>query len=489
MKSAWTFAALLVAAIGGGLPLGCGSSSGGPPPDYLDRATMLDPQTCQSCHVNHYEQWAASMHAAASDDPIFRAMNKRGQRETKGQLGTFCVKCHAPMAVSEGATTDGLNLDAVPRPLRGVTCFFCHAIDSVTGSHNAAVSLSGDLAMRGELSDPAPSTAHASSYDTLHDRNHADSASLCGACHDIVTPGGAHIERTFAEWQGSIFSHSEGDTCDQCHMGQSASKGPIAQVSGASLPSRYTYAHDFPGVDVGLPAGSTSEQKVVEQLLQTTLQTALCVTQQGGVRVIVDNVAAGHFWPSGAVQDRRAWAEIVASKAGKVIYQSGVVPQGGSVIALKNDPDLWLLRDCMFDATGKQVDMFWQAASTESNELPAPVTLVTTDPNFYKTHVYQVFPRALNATLPQMPDQVTLRFRIQPVGVDVLQSLVASGDLAAGLVGEMPILDVTPIVTWTAATANLTYQEQGQSVACVSPSNLNVAADKTLAGNHVKCSP
>ena len=272
-------------------------------------------------------------------------------------------------------------------------------------------------------------------------------------------------------------------------MNQSASKGPIAQVSGESLQARYTYAHDFPGVDVGLPGGSTSEQGAVEQFLQTTLQTALCVTQQGGVRVIVDNVAAGHFWPSGAVQDRRAWAEVIASKAGKIIYQSGVVPQGGSVLALQNDPDLWLLRDCMFDSTGKQVDMFWQAASVESNELPAPVTFDPMNQNFYKTHVYQLFPRALNATLPQMPDQVTLRFRIQPVGVDVLQDLVSSGDLAASVVAQMPILDVTPIVTWTPTTAKLTYQEQGVPVACVSPSNLNVAADKTLAVNHVKCSP
>ena len=492
MKSWWGFAALTVAAIAGGLPLGCSSSSGAPAPSYLDRSTMLDPQTCQSCHANHYDQWAASMHATASDDPIFRAMNARGQRETKGQLGSFCVKCHAPIALSEGATTNGLNLDSVPRPLRGVTCFFCHSIDSVTGSHNAAVSLSTDLAMRGEISDPTPNRAHASSYDTLQDRNHAESASLCGACHDIVTTGGAHIERTFAEWQGSIFSHPEGDTCDQCHMSQSATKGPIAQVSGTSLPARYVYSHDFPGVDVALPAGSTTEQKAVEQLLQTTLQTALCVTQQGAVRVIVDNVAAGHFWPSGAVQDRRAWAEVIASKAGKMIYQSGVVPQGGSVTALSADPDLWLLRDCMFDASGKPVDMFWQAASVESNELPAPVTLDPMNPSFYKTHVYQRFPRGISATLPQMPDQVTLRVRIQPIGVDVLESLVKSGDLDAGVPGEMPIFDVTPIVTWTpaaAAAAALTYQEQGQPVACVSPSNLNVAADKTLAVNHVKCSP
>jgi hypothetical protein len=414
-------------------------------------------------------------------------MNARGQRETNGQLGSFCIKCHAPVALAEGATTDGLNLASVPQALRGVTCFYCHAIDQVTGTHNAAVSLSSDLVMRGEITDPVANTAHASAYDTLHDRNHAESASLCGACHDIVTAAGAHIERTYAEWQGSIFSHAEGDTCSQCHMSQSTAKEPVSQAP-SGLPSRFLYAHDFPGVDVPLSSGATSAVQSVEQFLQTTLQTALCVTQQGAVRVIVDNVAAGHFWPSGATQDRRAWAEVTASKGGKVFYQSGVVPKGGSVLAL-NDPDLWLLRDCMFDSTGKQVDMFWQAASTESNELPAPVTLVPTDPNFYKTHVYQVYPRDPNAVLAQMPDQVTLRFRIQPIGVDVLQSLVASKDLDGGVVAQMPVLDVTPTVTWTAQTATLTYQEDGQPVACVSPTNLNVAADKTLAQNHMKCSP
>ena len=53
------------------------------------------------------------MHAYASDDPVFRAMNERGQRETDGGLGSFCIQCHAPIAVHEGATSNGLNLDQV----------------------------------------------------------------------------------------------------------------------------------------------------------------------------------------------------------------------------------------------------------------------------------------------------------------------------------------------------------------------------------------
>jgi hypothetical protein len=33
---------------------------------------------------------------------VFVATNTRGQRETSGQLGDFCLKCRAPLAVQKG---------------------------------------------------------------------------------------------------------------------------------------------------------------------------------------------------------------------------------------------------------------------------------------------------------------------------------------------------------------------------------------------------
>jgi hypothetical protein len=476
--------------------LGCGHSSGGAPPTTLDRDSLIDPQTCGTCHADHYRDWVGSMHAYASDDPVFQAMNARGQRETNGELGSFCVKCHAPMALNEGATTDGTNLAAVPQKLKGITCFFCHTIDAVTGSHNAAVTLSGDLVMRGEYSDPAPNSAHASSYAVLQDRDHIQSASMCGACHDITAPPGAAIERTYAEWQSSIFAAPDGgETCGQCHMSQSTSPRPIAQTANAS--PRLYHAHDFPGADVALTPGfpnAAGEQQTMLAFLQTTLQAALCVTQQGdGIRVIVDNVSAGHFWPSGASQDRRAWAEVIASKGGQPFYQSGVVPDGTPVVSLQGDPDLWLLRDCMFDASNQPVDMFWQAATTEGNELPVPVTTDITLPAYFKTHVEQRFPRALGAQpLNQMPDQVTLRIRLQPIGLDVLDDLVATQDLDAAVAAKMPTWDVTPLLTWTpaeAAAEGLTYMEDGQPLTCVSATGFNVGADKFPAVENAGCTP
>ena len=62
------------------------------------RADYAGSAACKDCHPKHYTQWSGSMHAYASDDPVFVAMNKRGQREA--QLGSFCLQCHAPMAVA-----------------------------------------------------------------------------------------------------------------------------------------------------------------------------------------------------------------------------------------------------------------------------------------------------------------------------------------------------------------------------------------------------
>src|SRR5262245_53444057 len=85
----------------------------------LTRQELLNPDSCKDCHPKHYREWSASMHAYAAKDPVFIAMNKRGQDETGGALREFCVNCHAPMAVRENAITDFSDLSKVPEQLQG----------------------------------------------------------------------------------------------------------------------------------------------------------------------------------------------------------------------------------------------------------------------------------------------------------------------------------------------------------------------------------
>jgi hypothetical protein len=479
-----------IAGLAGSL-LGCSPSSGAATGAALTRDQMLDPSSCQGCHPHEFLEWARSMHAHASDDPVFVAMNQRGQRETGGTLGDFCVTCHAPMALRDGQTTDGLNLASLPPRYQGVSCFFCHSVESVDGTHNAQVTVAGDLTIRGPLSDPVHTPAHASTYSALHDRDQHASGTMCGACHDIVVRGtNAPIERTFCQWSLSAFGvdpRSGGQTCAQCHMVETSAA--VASVPGA--PVRAYHAHDFPAVDVELDPNRDNgppERAAVQQNLAAALQGAVCVTQAAGLRVVVDPVALGHDWPSGAAQDRRAWAEVIAYSGGSVIYQSGVVADGTAVTD-STDPDLWLLRDQMFDGQGQEVHMFWQAVTTTGNEIPALATFDPLDARFYQTHVEQFYPRS-RAPLPAMPDRVTFRLRLQPIGLDVLNDLVASGDLDPAIAAAMPTWDVMPLLEWNAQTATLRYQDtDGTPVTCVSTTGFNVSADKTAATSLASCGP
>ena len=75
---------------------GCTSAPSSEPSTYAARDTLMDPETCATCHPNQFAEWSTSMHAHASDDPLFVAMNARGQREAG--IGDFCVKCARPSA-------------------------------------------------------------------------------------------------------------------------------------------------------------------------------------------------------------------------------------------------------------------------------------------------------------------------------------------------------------------------------------------------------
>ena len=462
-------ALLMVLGIIGGVG-GVGLSCGDDALAFRARAELLDPTTCRECHAKHYDEWSASMHAYASRDPVFLAMNRRGQEETGGALGSFCVNCHAPMAVREGATVDGLNLADVPDHLQGVGCYFCHNVSAVEETHNNGLRLADDVTMRGRIGDPVGNPAHRSEASSLLSGAEADSAKMCGACHDLVLPvppasAAVALERTFQEWSGAVFAPEQAPnpsavaTCNSCHMPPSTALEPIAEGPGLKVRSRTRHMHGFAGVDVALtdfpdsgdPARDlelrVDQRTQIQQLLDITLRIDICVQQVGSgsaVYVTLDNANAGHNWPSGASQDRRAFVEVIAYSAGGRIYQSGVIADGEAVTA-SPDPDLWLFRDRMFDAAGGETHMFWEAARTEPGTIGAQVTSDPADPRFYTaSHAVRRFPASRSATIPGLPDRVTVRVRIQAMGLDFVDDLIASGHLAAGLRSAIPTFDLLP---------------------------------------------
>ena len=409
----------------------------------------MDPASCAQCHPDHHLEWSGSMHAYAGEDPVFLAMNRKGQEQTNGALGNFCVQCHAPLAVMAGATTNGLNLAELPAHMRGITCVFCHSVTAVHGTSNNPLEVRLDGVMRGPFGDAMPTSAHRSAYSPLHDRDQPESASLCGACHDIVTPSGFHLERTYAEWQASLYAKplsTGGLTCGACHM--PGRNSPATNIAGA--PDRRTHGHSWPGVDVALTAFPRAEaqRNLVQRELDTVLLTELCVypgADGADIAVTLENIAAGHNFPSGATQDRRLWVDVQAFSAANRVFDSGDVPADVDV-ARWPDAQLWRLGHDLRDAEGQQTHDFWKAAEHVGQLLPYPTARLPSEPGWVDTHRSRTYSYA-----GPSPDRVELAVHIRPMGREVLEQLATEGYLDPALVDGMPTLTLSSAaLTWTA---------------------------------------
>jgi hypothetical protein len=340
----------------------------------LTRAQLLDPESCQGCHTTHYREWASSMHAGASRDPVFLAMNRRGQRETNGELGTFCVNCHAPMAVRERATEDGLNLEELPRSLQGVTCYFCHDAVQVEGDHNNAILLADGDTLRGGIADPRDPGVHRAAYSRTHDRNHPESSAMCGACHDVVTQNGVHLERTLAEHRASVFATAAPgagfETCSGCHMHEKEGR-----VAPGSPEGRPLHEHLFAAVDVAMhDAPDRDVQRAAVECELATSARFLSIEHDGFGRYSLRlETSAGHHQPSGAAQDRRLWLEFVArGPRGEALFESGTIADDAIEETARGEPghdaQLMMFRDWTYRKDGTPAHQFWDVAP--SSEYP-----------------------------------------------------------------------------------------------------------------------
>lgn len=439
-----------------------------PEDDKFSAREAMDPENCKGCHPDHYQEWLGSMHAYAADDPVFLAMNELGQERTGGELGDFCVQCHAPVAVALGLTEDGTNLDELEQKYKGVTCYACHNVTDVTGQHNNPLVLAMDGIMRGGIEDPETNlAAHEAEWSKWlagsERESRFPSAQMCGSCHDIVTPANVHLERTYAEWQDSLYADLDdagvlpsifSQSCVDCHMGP-PQPGAVADVDGVPG-DRMKHQHNFAGVDHHLTDFPDAEQGPgikAQQLAaieagdrQRALCSTMCVTPADGggydIKVWLHNEAAGHSWPSGATQDRRAWIELIAYDGADTMFESGVVADGEAVTALA-DPNLWLFGERMLDDMGEEVHMFWEARSLEGNLLEVADKLSPEgDALTWQSREYHVDADNL--------DRVTSKMRLRPMGLEVIDILIDEGVLDPAVRDEFMTFDMpSSVLDWT----------------------------------------
>lgn len=423
----------------------CGDADADVP--LLDAAALSDPESCRGCHARAVAEWEGSMHAYATDDPVFVAMNRRMRREAPSLPADTCTRCHAPAATRAGLLPSGGELSGLAKKDKGVTCIFCHTVDAVEGSHSAAVRTATDGVLRGGIRDPERGAPHRAAYSELHDRERLGSSATCGACHDVVTPKGDHIERTYAEWQASVYAKDGPSalSCGKCHM--EGKDRPAADTPGAKV--RKVHDHTMPGVDVALtpfPHDDEHRQKV-RAALEAVVLSKLCVRPSASgvdVEVTLDNAFAGHEFPSGATHDRRAWVELEATDGPTTLLASGKIDATTSVVAsAASDKNLFFFGDTLADENGKEVLFLWEAASHRGVKLPYAVTNDPKDPRFVHslTKVYAV---------PGLPTSIAMKLFVRPIDVDVLGALVRSGDLDPGVAAKVPTFEIASATRrWT----------------------------------------
>lgn len=445
-------------------------------------AELEDPNTCKQCHPKHFEQWSGSMHAYAADDPVFVAMNNRGQREA--QLGPFCIQCHAPMAVAKHPDRDWSNFDpeTLPPSERSITCYFCHNVESVVSDHNNGLVLARDQTMRGGVKNPADTPAHDSLYDEtlMAGNSKKNSSALCGSCHDVVTPAGVHIERTFAEWKATIFASPNSAaalSCARCHM--TPTKDVIADGPGLDVVARDSGFHDhgFPAIDQAMIPfpGVEAQAAGIAAILNPALAIVsprpagggnppggICLVPPDKLSIRIDTFNDGHNFPSGAAHNRRTWLEVIAyASDGSVLFSSGVVPEGTDPEDLNDDivncvdsnpihfrcSGFW---DRAFKSNGSPARFFWDIASETKFSLKPPTTLDPNSPDFdhSSTVVYSV-----GTAWPRI-ERITARVLTQPLPHALVRDLIATGDLDPKFDRPLPRLQgLGAIKTWEKATA------------------------------------
>ena len=308
-------------------------------------------QTCRSCHVDITQQWATSSHARADrrQNLLFGRMYQASLQETRGLTMVKCGPCHEAESF---VTNDFEKLRDVST--EGVTCVYCHAIDS-PGTPTAVPPFTLELGpYLGGIRQPVAVKDHESKYSEFTAK-----AGLCGGCHQYENQNGVLISDTFGEWKRSKYAKT-GVTCQRCHMpggpGRVSSLGPVRP----RVPD-----HSFEGPEEN-PA------------LQNAATLALRIGRRGAdtlhVVAVVTNVGAGHAIPTGNDQHLLLIRLRATDQEGHLVWENDPFQDWNtSVFGLLLASELGVYPAETWTATKVLSDRRIQAGASASSRFAIPI--------------------------------------------------------------------------------------------------------------------
>lgn len=238
--------------------------------------------TCAKCHQKIYDEWRVSSHAYATISPMFQKFEQRINELASGTIGTFCVRCHAPVATQLDFPRYGSYADAPQIIREGITCVACHRVKEAYGRSNGerriepgdatqpvygsfdgsgvarAIADKDNYKIKLDPNDKKPGQLihqAAIQFDQLSD------SSFCTSCHQVAVYPGIALEVVWAQYRASP-ACKKGVSCQDCHMGLVPGKalgyayGAAAEMDGKSVDNNRKHSsHLFygPGQSIAHP--------------------------------------------------------------------------------------------------------------------------------------------------------------------------------------------------------------------------------------------
>ncbi len=258
-----------------------------------EEAVFQSATVCEQCHPEIYGTWLGSQHARAFTDPAFQLPYDRIRRADP-RRSLPCERCHNPMRFLLAPEDPRAAIFAQ----EGVTCDFCHSVESMAGGSG----FPRYNARPGIKFGPQGGRSGKSRHDTRFSRLHITS-DFCAGCHEFRNEHGIPVLSTFSEWEQSFY-RGEGVHCQFCHLPQLFDAGFIGS-SRAKGP-----------LDHAMVGGHSAERLAKAIPLKASLEIS---GGEARLTMHVRNDTVGHKTPSGIPSHRIRLVSVLYDAAGAVL--------------------------------------------------------------------------------------------------------------------------------------------------------------------------
>lgn len=386
---------------------------------------------CAECHEKEYKEWASSIHAITATDSIYEGsiIENEINSEHGGNYSTekirWCDGCHEPLGILAGEGTPVPAVGPNEALDEGATCILCHSAtkaNPLAGNAGLTVNINEIKRYMSPSLIMAAPEQHAKSMQAKSHNPMMGESEMCGTCHTEIRPARVngdfplHFQETFDEWRLSRYAE-EGIECQNCHMHpepaqyiQALKRGekPKRKVSHRFVGNNYLLTASgaipnnllvdlrggwFPGRNVFMTGKEwLTDLKKQQGLILDLLKEAadlnvtskpITAKRELALDVAITNSGAGHYLPTGALDQRHMWLEVkITDNNGNKIYHSGWFDEKKGF----TDPEAVIYIKTMLDDKKQLIDrhilfdvekMFYQRDPIRPNETDhVPYTII-----------------------------------------------------------------------------------------------------------------